>query len=501
MRIENSFRNMSVNLLFHVLTMVLAFICRTIFIRMLTTEYLGLNGVFGNVLSLLSLSELGIGSAIIVSLYKPLAERDENRISSLMNFYALSYRIIGVFVFLCGVGLLPFLKYLINTRDTIPNLHLLFLMFVANSSASYFFSYKRTIITADQKEYICTINNCIFLTVQNILQILVLLLTGKYIAYLSAALLCTLLSNIFISIKANSMYPFLKTNKSRLTRPEIKGFLKKVAAMMSHKFGSIVIGSTDTLLISSMIGTVWAGLYSNYLMLINIIVCFVNIVFSSVSASVGNFNATEGRERVFFLFKVMMQLSCWIYGFCSICFIVLFRPFIVLWIGEEYLLYDFTVMVIIVNFYMAGIMKLTKSFNMVSGLYFKTRFIPWIYASVNIAVSIMLLRICGIAGVFLGTLSGCLVAEFWYEPYVLYRDRFLKPPVLYFLLYAKYAVMLAAAGFFTYYTSALLPYFVYKAVVCVIVPNMCFYALNMRTKEFFYLKSICTKGLKQRKLK
>ena len=200
MRSTNALRNASVSIVAQVFNMLLSFACRTIFVRLLATEYLGLSGLFANVLSVLSLSELGIGNAIIINLYKPMAQGDETTVCRYMNYYAKAYRTIGLVVLAFGLASTPFLQYIVNTEAEIPNLRLIYFLFVANSAISYFCAYKRTILTVDQKEYINTINRNVFLLIQNILQILVLLLTHNYILYVCMMLLCTLLSNVYLGL-------------------------------------------------------------------------------------------------------------------------------------------------------------------------------------------------------------------------------------------------------------------------------------------------------------
>ena len=161
-RTRNSFKNMTVALLMQGVSIILSFICRTIFAKLLAAEYLGLGGLFSNIISVLSLSELGIGSVIIVNLYKPIAENNEERIAKLMNFYKKAYNIIGAFVIGSGLLITPFLGYLVKSDNDIPHLGLYFMLFIIQTASSYFFAYKQSLLTAAQKEYICILPQLLF---------------------------------------------------------------------------------------------------------------------------------------------------------------------------------------------------------------------------------------------------------------------------------------------------------------------------------------------------
>jgi O-antigen/teichoic acid export membrane protein len=488
MRVKNSFRNFSYGFLGQIINSILSFASRTVFIYQLTVEYLGISGLFTNILSIFSLAELGIGSAIIIYMYKPLAEKDEHKLKQLSNFYAKAYQIIGGSVALMGIILLPFLKYLIKGPTNIDNIELIYLIFIANSSISYFFSYKRAIITADQKEYICTINSTLFTALQYILQIVVLILTKNYLFFLGVSILTTLGSNIAISNKANKLYPFLKEpNQPKLNRAEKKDIFKNVLAMMSHKLGSVVNSSSINILISSFIGVFWVGIYSNYILLINTINSFVLQLFNSMSASLGNLTETEEQNKVYSIFKTLQFLAFWIYGFCSICFLLLFNPFIKIWIGEKYLLDDWTVGAIVVNYFLLGISTISKNFVNVSKLFWNTKYKPWYAAIINIGVSIVLLKTVGIIGVFIGSIVSIIFTDFWVDPYVLFRYRFNSSLISYFIGYAKHTAIVIITGVLTYFTTNLNPNFIYKILICAIIPNVIFLLIYHKTKEFKYL--------------
>lgn len=490
MRFKNSLKNLSASVISQVFIMILSFVCRTIFVNLLTAEYLGLSGLFTNVLSILSLSELGIGNAIIVHLYKPVAEHDELTISRYMNFYAVAYRIIGIAILLFGIISTPFLPVFVNTDIDIPHLDIIYFLYVTNTAVSYFCAYKRTILTVDQKEYINTFNRNLFTLIQNIMQIIVLLITRNYILYVAAMTVCTLISNIRISWIADRMYPFLSTNKhEKLAKIDIIDLFKSLKAIIYYKLGNIAINSTDNILISMILGIYYVGLYSNYSMLIGIVTSFAVMIFAACSASLGNYNASENEHNVYFIFRVMILIALWVYGFASICFACLFQPFIELWIGEAFLLDNLTMFLIVIAFFLKGIISVYGTFIDITKLFIRTRGVPIIMAAINIIISIIAAKIIGLAGIFIGTIVSYLVTQFWVDPYVLCKYRFhvsLKEWSVFFIIRLG---LVLAVFFVTFLGVQLTNNFFLKVCICIVIPNVLLAIALMRTKEFCYIKT------------
>lgn len=484
-RTVNSMRNMVAAWAMQIITMLLSFASRTVFVKLLPAEYLGLSGVFSNIISLLSLSELGIGSAIIVNLYKPIANNDLRKVRQLMSFYAGAYRVIGLFVIACGIVLLPFIPYICKTDAPVNGMKWYFLVFVAQSASSYFFAYRRSILTAYQQEYICTISTQACSILMNVLQIIALYLTRSYLLYLLVAIATNIANNLFIYYVSGRKFPFLKGHmKDKLPKDERRGIFKDVGSMMVLKVGRVVVDSTDNILISSYLGLVWNGLYSNYLLLITTVNTFVNIVFNAISASVGDYNASKSSDEVYSLYKTTAFAGYWIYGFCSICFAVLFQPFIMLWIGDQYLLDYATVLIVIINFYFAGMVRVSETFSYVAKLFHKTRKKGIVMAGVNLISSIILMRYLGLKGVFLGTVCGYAACGLWLDAYYLYKTTFKKHLYKYILSFAGNTAVVMIVGIVTYSVCQMFSNFIVKAALCIFVSNVLFIAIYFRTKEF-----------------
>lgn len=491
MRTSNSIKNIIFGIGGQIFTTLISFISRTIFIYILGADYLGVNGLFSNILSMLSLAELGVGSAIIYNMYKPIADKDTEKIKSLMNLYKKAYMYIGIFIAVVGVIITPFLDVIIKDTPNIPNLTLIYLMFLANSVVSYFYIYKSSMITADQKNYIIVLKQQKFTLIQTILQTIILIISKNYILYLSIQIICTFSLNLSISKKANEIYPFLKEKKiEELSSNDKKTIFKHVTAMMSHKVGGVVVNGTDNILISSFVGVFWVGLYSNYVLIINMVNRFVGQVFTAITASVGNLNAEESKEKSYDVFKKIFFANFWLYGFCSTCLLCLLNPFINIWIGKKFLLSNIVVLIIIINFYLMGMRQTTAIFNSTLGLFWNDRYKPWFEALINIVASIVLLRKFGLVGVFLGTFISTISTSLWVEPYILFKHGFNKKLYKYFYKYLIYTLITIFSCIITNYLCSLVKInylfinFIIKFFICLIVPNVIFVLFTFRMSEF-----------------
>lgn len=492
-RKTNSIRNTKYAVIGQFIGLAITFLTRMVFVRMLSAEYLGLNGLFTNILSILNFAELGIGSSIIFSLYKPLAEKNETKIKILMGIYKKSYTIIGVIVAILGITFMPFLGNVIKDIPNIPNIKLIYLMFIIDSVISYLLSYKRSLMIADQKGYIDTIFHYSFNIGMNILQISVLFLTQNYIFYLGVKILNTLVENIVIYRYVDKLYPFIREKSTeKLEEIEKRTLIRNIKALICHKIGSVAVLGTDNLLISKYVSLASVGVYSNYLMIINGLNTIFGLAFQSIVASVGNLNATETKEKSKFIFNCIDLIGFWIYTFASISLINLINPFIRLWVGERYLFSMPLVMIIILNFYLAGMRKSVQTFKEAFGLFWYDRYKPLFEAVINLTASIILVKQIGTIGVFIGTAISTILTCFWIEPYVLYKYGFHVSSKKYFIKYFINTAILISVGSITWlicgiFSNYTLIGFIARMLVCAIVPNLILVIIFFKTKEFKYL--------------
>lgn len=497
MRVKNSLINVSVGIGSQLIITILSFISRTVFIDNLGINYLGINGLFTNILSMLSLAEAGIGASIIYSLYKPVAENNEGKILALMRLYKRAYMIIGLVVFLIGVALLPFLKYF--TKDSgVSHLYLIYIIFLLNTCASYFFAHKISFLNVCQKGYIVTSIYSISSILTGVVRITILVLTKNYILYLVIDFLIIISTSYVLGIVVNRIYPFLKKKiSSPLDKETKQSIIKNVKALVLHNIGGYVVFGTDNLLISSFVSIAAVGLYSNYYMIINIVRTFISQVFNNITYSVGNLVAEETKDKIYQIFKVTLLCNFWIYSFCIIGMFILLEPLISLWLGSKFLLGKSVLMVLLANLYISGMRRSIATVKTTAGIFHEDRYAPFIEAVINLGLSIILVKHFGIAGVFLGTFISTILVPFWIAPYLVYKKTFEKPVVFYFIRYSVLAVIGCIALFLTDSISHFAsfthnPYvnFLLKACVCLIIPNVVYTIAFYKTSEFKYLLQI-----------
>lgn len=501
-RVKNTERNIIGGFVQMIISTTLSFVSRKIFIASLGANYLGLSGLFTNVLSVLSLAELGIGDAIVFSLYKPIAEQNEDKIHALMNLYKKVYRIIGLCIMLLGIILLPFLKHLVNFEEDVNiNYYYIYLLFLANSVISYwFFAYRSSIINAAQKNYKIVKINLISSTLSTVFQIAVLLmLEGNiaYYVYLLVPIVIGIIKNILVYEKSNELFPFLKhKSEAKLDKSEINTIKKNVYALAVTKISSTVYSSSDNLVISALIGTYYVGLYSNYSMIIITVTSIVNIVFNNLRNSVGDLNATESSEYKYEICKKILLVNMWIYGFCSVALFQLLNPFIALIFGNEYVLPMSVTTVIALLYLIPGLNHTMTVYKDSCGLFWQTRYRTLATAVVNVTVSILLAKIIKnpeykLLGVFMGTIIAYLITIMPVDPRIVYRDVFRKKARYFYFWYAKSVILTGVAMSITWLASSLFDTytwigFLVQCLIVLVVPNSIFLVANYKTPEFEY---------------
>ena len=405
----------------HLLNMVLSFVSRMIFIRYLAAAYLGVNGLFSDILGMLNLAELGIGTAMIFSMYKPAAEDNREELGQLMNLYRILYRIVAAFVLVVGLALLPFLDVLIKGDSGIENLRVIYLMYLGNSVCSYLLSYKNSILLAYQKAYVRTVVEQLMRTAQMILQIVVLVLTGNFLLYLAVQIGTLVMTNAIVAVKVDRDYPYLKDEKRLPSKEKRKDILKNIWAMSMHRFGTVVVNGTDNLIMSAFVGLTSVGIYSNYRLVVRSLNDLLNKVYSAFTGSIGNLGATENGEYVYNIYKQLDFFMFLFYGYFAAGLAVLLNPFIRLMFGEEYLFPMTIVLIVITQFYTTGMRQINLQFREAMGLFWHDRYKAVAEAIINLVASLILVQKHGVAGVFLGTIISTMTTCFWVEPYVLMK--------------------------------------------------------------------------------
>lgn len=492
----NSIKNIKYSLIGQMINILVVFVGRIVFIKILSTEYLGLSNLFTNILTILSLTELGFTTAMSYQLYKPISENDKEKIKSLLKYYRKVYNIIGFSIIILGLLLLPIYPYFIQSMPNIDNIDLIYLLFVTNSAVSYFFSYKRLLIVSDQQKYIDIIYKYIIFLIQNIVQIIVLYLTHNYILFLVIQILSTLLYNFLISLKADKMYPYLKEKRvTPIEDKEKKSIKENVRSMFFHKFGGVVLNSSDNIIISKYLGLYINGLYSNYYLIISSLNTIITQLFNSIIASIGNLNTINNKNRMTDVFKKLFFANFVIYNICCCCLLNLFNPFIKIWIGENFLLDIFTVIILVINFYIFGMRRSMMAFREATGNYRKDRFSPIVESVINIIVSIFFVKICGVAGVFIGTIVSSLCTNFWLEPLIVSKKSLLLSLNEYFSIYLKYIIVVLVSSLISYWICTLLSLngivgLVAIGIISVFVPTSIIIILYRNNENYKFFKKL-----------
>lgn len=491
-RLSNSFRNLTYSFAGYGLKTMVQFVSRTVFIQVLGREYLGLSGLFSNILMMLSLAELGFGEAITFSLYAPLAQGDRQAIRGLMHLFCRVYLAVGAFVLVAGLALTPFLQFFVRDLPNIPGIRWIYALFVINSALSYLNTYKRTLIIADQKQYIVSGYTYGCAICMNAVQTVLLLMTGNYILFLLIMVAFTVIENLMLTRKADALYPYLK-NLATVEPPKemTAPIMRNIRAMVYHKVGYILVNGTDNLLMARLVDLGSVGIYSNYLMITNTLESATKIVFSAITASIGNVGATESDDKKLQIFDRINFASMWIYGFCSICLLCLLTPFITLWVGQSYCFPFVVEFVICLKFLIYGLRQPVNVTKSAFGLYWQDRYKPVAEAIINLVVSIVLGMSLGVFGILMGTVISSVTTNLWIEPLVLYRDGLHAPVRRYFATYGVFIAVTALAGGMTYWLCNLVGLsgvvgLLIKMLICIVVPNLIYLICFFRKKEFSY---------------
>lgn len=504
-RLENSTKNLFLSLGNSVFSSLLGLISRTVFIYVLGSKYLGLAGLLGNVLGFLAISELGLATAIGFSLYKPLAEKDYTSISALMSVYRKAYAIIGCIVFVSGIMLFFSLDFFISPDQQPKGTEFAYFAFLANTVIGYFLSYKTTLISSDNQAFRLVPINISMNIVQTIAQIVVLLLFKSYTVYLTVQIVCSVIIMFWQNRFITKQYANVDFYSNEQLKPEQKLQIKRnIGGLVIAKIGDYLVNSTDNLIITKLVSLSATGIYSNYLVIRNMVNGYIATVFASVTAGLGNIVAVEKDERKKEVFEIMMFCAYFIYSFEAVCFLCLFNPFIGdIWLGKQYTFGFVTVFIIVANNFLTGLRIPLITMKNAAGTYMEDAWIPFAFAGINLVASVILVKWMGVAGVFLGTIVGSMLSADWYRPIIIYHKVFHASVTEYFKRYLIYIIlgfvnMAIAYGLCDLVnTSIVVLDFMLKSMISVMVPLTINTFLFYRTKEFSAIRNMGNRILKK----
>ena len=507
MRSEYVIKNSYWTTINNVANIVIGFVTRTVFIYFLNSQYLGINGVFTNVLTILSLSELGFSSAVTYNLYKPLRENDERKIAAIMNFYKWIYRIVAVFIMVVGLMLVPFLQHIIkDTTFDLSYIRIVYIIFLVKTAISYLYSYNYTLATADQKSYLTAHITLIAHFIIPVVKLIVLALTRNFIAYLLTEIILNFITSIIKTFYIRSKYPVLKDTKSTLTKSEKVKMITDVKNIFLGKISTTILNSTDNLIISAFVNTISVGFMSNYSTLIGYIQTFINGSLYSAQASIGNAIASETKEYVLQILNRLTMITLFVSSFSCTALFCLSSDFIDMTWGrkENMLLPIVTVLILMINTFFQMIKNPLWMTVTACGLFEKDKYISISGAVINLVVSIVLVQYWGIIGVIVGTIAS-QTAQLILKTKLVFKEYFQQQCIGYLLrILSCFAIFGVELGI-TYYCCCLVPNmneiisFGIKMIICAIVPNIITVVIFHNTEDFKYLLKLIGRMIKKKK--
>ncbi len=512
-RTTNTIVNFSSSIVGQLLTLVLQFVVRTVFIQTLGKSYLGIGGLFSNILSMLSLVELGVGSAILYKLYDPIEHKDEQRIAILMRFYKYAYRIIGIAVAIIGACLIPFLPFLIKDSDKLKslglNISVIFSLYLLKSVTSYlFFAFKSALIKANQKEYYVTIVGYITTVVGSVLQIVCLKLLSNFIVYISISIFQTILLNIICGFIADKMYPYINAKGiPRLPASEVKEIFKDCGALFLYKINSVVVKATDNLVLSILMGLDMVALYSNYYVFYTTINTLFSKIYNSVSHSLGSLHAAKSGDHEYEIFGFVMLIAAIMGGTSCVGILVCSNEFVEQWIGTEWVIDQPFSILMGLELFTLSIRAALAKYRSTMGLFQQSKFRPVAGMIINLVVSVVGVKLWGICGVLIGTLAADWFAFMWMDPLIVHKYGFNSryPLRVYYFKLMRNLVVVLAVGFLDKFIceNFVVGYgwlsIIIHALVCAVTVPAALFAVSYQSKEGKHLHSFVNNYFKRLK--
>lgn len=509
-RTKNSIRNIGFGFAYKILALILPFIARTIIIYYLGIEYVGLTSLFTSILSMLNLAELGVGSAIVFSMYDAVAKDDQVLICALLKVYKKVYTVIGCVILTAGVIITPFLSRIISgDMPSDVNLYVLYYIYLANTVLTYFlFAYKNCLFVAHHRNDIISKISAIVLVLQNIAQIAFLIITKDYYLYIIWMLAGTILKNLLINYSSNRYYKRYAP-KGNVNKTVVDNIVRKVKALFLYKVGGIVLTSVDSVVISAFIGLSVLGKYNNYYFIITSLFAFLAIFYDSIRPGIGNSLVLESKEKNIRDFYRLFLLNSWLVGWCTVCLLCMYEPFMEFWVGEAL---SFPISIVILfsaYFYIWKMMEIVNLYKDAAGMWEYDKYRPIVASLVNLFLNIVLVQVVGIYGILLSTIISIVVVIFPWSTVVLFKYYFSdnrRDMITYFKKYFYYMCITSVACIITYTICQVVQAvsiigLIIRLIICIIVPNLVF-GLGLSYDKDFYTTFIWVKdklGIKVRK--
>ncbi|PKL31556.1 hypothetical protein CVV43_01650 [Candidatus Saccharibacteria bacterium HGW-Saccharibacteria-1] len=503
-RTKTVFINAISALVLSTFTIVLSFIAQRVFASTLSLEYMGINGLFTNITTMLGIVELGLGSAIIFHLYKPIKDKDEHQITSLLNFYRNGYRVVAALIAMLGLAILPFITLITGEVTINENIYIIFILFIIDIICSYLLTYKRSLLYADQKNYIINMAHLGYVAIMNSAQIVWLISTHNYYGYLLIKIIVRILENTVLTLIINKRYQFnINKDSNQIEISTRNDIIKKIKGLFFHKIGTFIVFGSDNIIISIFLGIRTVGLFNNYYIIISAIQSVNNQIFGAITTTIGNLVASDNEEKLFITYRRMGFINFWIASIMSLGFLLAANPFMTLWLGKQYLLTNSVVIALSINLFLQIMRSSNNSFKEAAGIFHEDRLIPIYESLINITASIIFLRYFGLAGVFMGTIVSNAFILFYSYPKFIYKKLFDKNYVQYFkelLLYIILASITAAISVVTLKAltiESITTQLAAAVLAALILPSLVLAIFYRKSEELNYFKRIAKKVLRK----
>lgn len=502
-RTENAVRNTLAAFLLQIVTMMARFVSQTIFIQLLGKQYAGVAGVFSDILQMLAASELGIGAAVLFSLYQPIKDNDYSKISSYMSLLKRVYHIVSIVIMGGGIILLPFLRYIVkDVPDIKEDIRVIFMLFVIKTALSYLFHYRAVLFEAYQYKRIQSLINCISSIVIICIQVVILYLTRQYYTFLFLEIAGVLLSNFVLAVKYDRKYSFIKKEKAKLSGEEMGQVWKNVGNLSLYRVATISLNATDSIIISSMLGTAIVGLLSGYRMLTNYVFSFSGQFLHSSLPGIGNATVSETTEHNYLIYKrlsfVLFVITC----ITSTCLFVSLSPFVKWWLGEDFVVPTGVVAVLVMNYFTSMMMIVNTSFRNVYGLFNRKPMAPVCMAVTNIVLSIFLGKLFGLIGIFAATSISRMATLLWVDPWLLYKNVYNISMKEYWIEFVKKVILVITSCALTYLCTDCIwgfrANFVLRLAIALLISALIIRITYSKSEEYGYFIKKAKKLVRER---
>lgn len=492
-RAKNAGRNIIFGCILKIYQIAIPFLMRTAMIYFMGIEYLGLNSLFTSVLQVLNLAELGVGSAMVFSMYKPIVDDDKDTICALMKLYKIYYRVIGLIIAVIGLILVPFIPKLIHSD--VPagmNIYILYLLNLSATVISYWlFAYKNSLVQAHQRTDVTSKVTMITNTIQYGLQLIVLIYIKNYYIFVLVMLFTQVLTNIITAVVATKIYPQYKPVGS-LDKKIIKDINHRIRDLFTSKLGAVILNSVDTIVISAFLGLTVLAIYQNYYFILTAIIGFVTIIFNACTAGIGNSIIVETKEKNFNDLNKFTFIISWIAGFCTTCFLCLFQPLMDIWVKKDCLKLKFSAVICFcIYYFIFEVNQLLNTYKDAAGIWHADRFRPLVTAMSNLVMNLIMVQFWGVYGVILSTVLATLFIGMPWLLHNLFTVIFDKKQLKVYLSKLFFYVIIVICGcILTYLLCLALPdmskwmILIIRAFICCIIPNSLYFIVYRKKNEF-----------------